>query len=114
MRYLCRPGDFAPICMQPFYKSILANHELYKYTGDYRQELYIDVMSSFRFSFNLNPDWELAGLTAVAASQQSSKQLSKRHHNTASLASLGTNDTVPIQEGVRDMLVKHHLFSWDL
>ena len=23
-------------------------------------------------------------------------------------------DMKPIQEGVRDMLVKHHLFSWDL
>ena len=41
-----------------------------------------------QFAFNLNQDWEL---------------------------STGKKDTVkPLQEGVKDMLVKHHLFSWDL
>lgn len=40
-----------------------------------------------QFSFNLNPDWEL-GLQ---------KELNK-----------------PLREGLRDMLAKHHLFSWNL
>ncbi|GIX69302.1 small G protein signaling modulator 3 [Caerostris extrusa] len=40
-----------------------------------------------QFAFNLNPEWELP----------SKKEPSQ-----------------PLKEGVRDMLVKHHLFSWDL
>lgn len=40
-----------------------------------------------QFAFNLNPDWELP-----AKKEQSQ----------------------PLKDGVRDMLVKHHLFSWDL
>ncbi|KAF4518451.1 hypothetical protein B566_EDAN002106 [Ephemera danica] len=41
-----------------------------------------------QFAFNLNPDWELP-----AARREQSQ---------------------PLKDGVRDMLVKHHLFSWDL
>lgn len=26
----------------------------------------------------------------------------------------GTRNAAPLREGVRDMLIKHHLFSWDL
>jgi hypothetical protein len=44
-----------------------------------------------KFSFNLNPDWELM----VAGGKK--EEL-----------------TTPLQEGVKDMLVTHHLFSWDL
>ncbi|KAL1122962.1 hypothetical protein AAG570_003286 [Ranatra chinensis] len=40
-----------------------------------------------QFAFNLNPDWELPP-----------KKLPSQ----------------PLKDGVRDMLVKHHLFSWDL
>ncbi|XP_043266479.1 small G protein signaling modulator 3 homolog [Venturia canescens] len=40
-----------------------------------------------QFAFNLNPDWELPP---------------KKEHSQ------------PLKDGVRDMLVKHHLFSWDL
>lgn len=40
-----------------------------------------------QFAFNLNPNWELP-------TQREPSQ--------------------PLREGVRDMLVKHHLFSWDL
>ena len=40
-----------------------------------------------QFSFRLNPDWELP---AKKSRQQ------------------------PLRDGVQDMLVKHHLFSWDL
>lgn len=41
-----------------------------------------------QFAFNLNPDWELPPKKGV--------------------------DSQPLKDGVRDMLVKHHLFSWDL
>lgn len=41
-----------------------------------------------QFAFNLSPDWELAPKKGVEAQ--------------------------PLKDGVRDMLVKHHLFSWDL
>lgn len=42
-----------------------------------------------QFAFNLNPDWELPPKKGVGDSQN-------------------------LRDGVRDMLVKHHLFSWDL
>lgn len=42
-----------------------------------------------QFAFNLNPDWELPPKKLPDTSQ-------------------------PLKDGVRDMLVKHHLFSWDL
>ncbi|XP_078347309.1 small G protein signaling modulator 3 homolog isoform X3 [Oculina patagonica] len=41
------------------------------------------------FAFNLNIDWELTGERKTEVTQ-------------------------PMKDGVRDMLVKHHLFSWDL
>lgn len=41
-----------------------------------------------QFAFNLNPDWELPAKKGVQSQ--------------------------PLKDGVRDMLVKHHLFSWDL
>lgn len=41
-----------------------------------------------QLSFNLNPDWE------IPIKKESNSQ--------------------PLKDGVRDMLVKHHLFSWDL
>lgn len=41
-----------------------------------------------QFPFTLNPDWELPPPP--------------------------NQDQRPLREGVRDMLVKHHLFSWDL
>ena len=50
--------------------------------------------ASNRFSFNLNPDWELTGLASAgqksgAPVQQQPTRISQLH-NTASLASLGT------------------------
>lgn len=41
-----------------------------------------------QFAFNLNPDWELPLKLGI--------------------------ESQPLKDGVRDMLVKHHLFSWDL
>lgn len=44
-----------------------------------------------QFAFNLTCDWELP------PDQRQRRMVDK-----------------PLKEGVRDMLVKHHLFSWDL
>lgn len=41
-----------------------------------------------QLSFNLNPDWELPTKKGI--------------------------NNQPLKDGVRDMLVKHHLFSWDI
>jgi len=50
-----------------------------------------------QFSFNLTCDWELRADRAKKVSNVSVEEEGK-----------------PLQEGVKDMLVKHHLFSWDL
>lgn len=47
-----------------------------------------DLRILSQLSFNLNPDWELP------------------------VRKDGNNQ--PLKDGVRDMLVKHHLFSWDI
>ncbi|XP_056646938.1 small G protein signaling modulator 3 homolog [Diorhabda sublineata] len=47
-----------------------------------------DLRILSQLSFNLNPDWELP--------------VKKENNNQ------------PLKDGVRDMLVKHHLFSWDI
>lgn len=47
-----------------------------------------DLRILSQLSFNLNPDWELP--------------VKKESNNQ------------PLKDGVRDMLVKHHLFSWDI
>ncbi|KAL3289699.1 hypothetical protein HHI36_023099 [Cryptolaemus montrouzieri] len=47
-----------------------------------------DLRILSQLSFNLNPDWELP------AKKETNNQ--------------------PLKDGVRDMLVKHHLFSWDI
>ncbi|KAK9723231.1 Variant SH3 domain [Popillia japonica] len=47
-----------------------------------------DLRILSQLSFNLNPDWELP--------------MKKENNNQ------------PLKDGVRDMLVKHHLFSWDI
>jgi len=48
-----------------------------------------DLRLLSQFPFILNPEWELPA--------------NKKNVNR-----------LPLKEGVRDMLVKHHLFSWDL
>uniref|UniRef100_A0A6A7G6W9 Small G protein signaling modulator 3 homolog n=1 Tax=Hirondellea gigas TaxID=1518452 RepID=A0A6A7G6W9_9CRUS len=85
------------------------------------------------FPFNLNPDWELpqprdsssscggsdAGgdrrIRLLGNGSSSSKLL--RSISSSSLGSYTAASNMakqPLREGVRDMLVKHHLFSWDL
>lgn len=53
------------------------------------------------FAFNLNIDWELTSeRKTVVEGYAQQKKLQEV--------------TQPMKDGVRDMLVKHHLFSWDL
>ncbi|XP_068674823.1 small G protein signaling modulator 3-like isoform X1 [Montipora foliosa] len=54
------------------------------------------------FAFNLSIDWELTG--------ESKAQVVDGFGGQKKLQEV----TQPMKDGVRDMLVKHHLFSWDL
>ena len=38
----------------------------------------------------------------------------KKKSNATTIASVTVDQAKPLQDGVKDMLVKHHLFSWDL
>ncbi|XP_048575778.1 small G protein signaling modulator 3 homolog isoform X3 [Nematostella vectensis] len=56
------------------------------------------------FAFNLNVEWELVHTSKVVEALKEDKSLQ-----------VSTKEvTQPMKDGVRDMLVKHHLFSWDL
>ncbi len=61
-----------------------------------------------QFAFNLNPDWELPVVPRVTAA---SRKVAAAIAVAAKTAGIPDK---PLKEGVRDMLVKHHLFSWDL
>lgn len=60
------------------------------YTRKFILMLYIYFLYRLlsQFSFNLSMDWEIPKQTATTFK--------------------------PFKDGVKDMLVKHHLFSWDL
>ncbi|VDD87375.1 unnamed protein product [Enterobius vermicularis] len=58
-----------------------------------------------QFCFNLNPDFEVM----VNPKAKKSNNIQKLR----SASTRGSRDA-PLKEGVRDMLIKHHLFSWDL
>ncbi|VDK42082.1 unnamed protein product [Anisakis simplex] len=67
-----------------------------------------------QFCFNLNVDFEIAGITkpqkngiTVSNSRKKSLAFLRRDSHSNSFEQ-------PLKEGVRDMLIKHHLFSWDL
>ncbi|KAA0202743.1 hypothetical protein HAZT_HAZT000237 [Hyalella azteca] len=82
------------------------------------------------FPFNLNPEWELpqprrstedmtGSRISVLGSGAVSRRSFRRSSSTNSLSSTFDYSSAgaskqPLREGVRDMLVKHHLFSWDL
>ena len=38
----------------------------------------------------------------------------KKKSSASTTASVAVDQAKPLQDGVKDMLVKHHLFSWDL
>lgn len=80
------------------------------------------------FPFNLNPDWELpqssgglggstGSLSILGGGAGVDPRMLRRSMSTNSITSNASSATAkqqPLREGVRDMLVKHHLFSWDL
>ncbi|VDN28584.1 unnamed protein product [Gongylonema pulchrum] len=65
-----------------------------------------------QFSFNLSVDFEVAGIARQKKNLNSmwkKKVLSQMRPET-----IRSSFDQPLKEGVRDMLIKHHLFSWDL
>merc|ERR1719499_80452 len=65
-----------------------------------------------QFSFNLTCDWELKPHLQEGAARESSPR--KKKSSASTTASVAVDQAKPLQDGVKDMLVKHHLFSWDL
>nr|CAB3266036.1 small G protein signaling modulator 3 homolog [Phallusia mammillata] len=69
------------------------------------------------WSFLLSPGWvqikcELRLLSKFTFYLPPDSELPKTKELSAKKSSTGSNES--LKEGVRDMLVKHHLFSWDL
>lgn len=66
-----------------------------------------------QFSFNLSGDWELRSREAGGGDRD---MFGGEKRSSVAMASsvLTVDQTKPLQDGVKDMLVKHHLFSWDL
>ena len=84
------PGqNLSPIFLTTFldsdFTSKLVKKLIYFVAGWVQIKCELRLLS--KFSFNLNPEWELDGKK---------------------------DEAQPIQEGVKDMLITHHLFSWDL
>lgn len=77
-----------------------------------------------QFPFNLNPDLELPPLSDTASAKVAAKlagvpasqALADRVLSIIAWQSgrMSSMPEKPLREGVRDMLVKHHLFSWRL
>ncbi|XP_078611297.1 small G protein signaling modulator 3 homolog isoform X2 [Branchiostoma floridae x Branchiostoma japonicum] len=65
-----------------------------------------------KFSFNLSQDWELPNKKEAAPTKYGEEhQIQKYGEVTQNQVQQVSQ---PLKEGVRDMLVKHHLFSWEL
>lgn len=78
------------------------------------QQIKCELRLLSQFCFNLNPDLEIAD----SGKKNKSTSVSNTHKKKAVsfLRSDSQRSSVeqPLKEGVRDMLIKHHLFSWDL
>ena len=88
--FMSSPGqNLSPIFLTTFldsdFTSKLVKKLIYFVAGWVQIKCELRLLS--KFSFNLNPEWELDGKK---------------------------DEAQPIQEGVKDMLITHHLFSWDL
>lgn len=58
--------------------------------------------------------FELQGETSVHHGKRCSLLLLKSTSLFFKLSLLQEKEQKPLKEGVQDMLVKHHLFSWDI
>uniref|UniRef100_A0A7E4V5X8 RUN and TBC1 domain-containing protein 3 n=1 Tax=Panagrellus redivivus TaxID=6233 RepID=A0A7E4V5X8_PANRE len=89
------------------------------------QQIKCELRLLSQFSFNLSIDLEIlekAGTSSggvvsrlqMLSTGQSKNGFRKSQSIDASLSGASTTNKQPLKEGVRDMLIKHHLFSWDL
>ncbi|VDM38099.1 unnamed protein product [Toxocara canis] len=67
-----------------------------------------------QFCFNLNVEFEIAGVTKNKRNGAVATSLKKKSLPFLRSDSHSSSLEQPLKEGVRDMLIKHHLFSWDL
>ncbi|KAK6110199.1 Rab-GTPase-TBC domain family protein [Brugia pahangi] len=67
-----------------------------------------------QFSFNLSVDYEVADIVRRKKNLNLSKTLKKKAFSNMLPTTIRSSFDQPLKEGVRDMLIKHHLFSWDL
>ncbi|KAL6723099.1 hypothetical protein Aduo_018140 [Ancylostoma duodenale] len=80
------------------------------------RQIKCDLRLLSQFSFNLNVDFEIEGVEkkkkkATGGMMTSTK---KKMMSTVMAGELKLNGEEPLKKGVTDMLIKHHLFSWDL
>ncbi|RCN53584.1 TBC domain protein [Ancylostoma caninum] len=80
------------------------------------RQIKCDLRLLSQFSFNLNVDFEIEGIEkkkkkATGGMMTSTK---KKMMSTVMAGELKPNGEEPLKKGVTDMLIKHHLFSWDL
>ncbi|KAK6033171.1 RUN domain protein [Ostertagia ostertagi] len=80
------------------------------------RQIKCDLRLLSQFSFNLSVDFEIEGIEkkkkkAGAGMMSSAK---KKMLSTVMAGELKPNGEEPLKKGVTDMLIKHHLFSWDL
>ncbi|KHJ76788.1 hypothetical protein OESDEN_23593, partial [Oesophagostomum dentatum] len=75
-----------------------------------------DLRLLSQFSFNLNVDFEIEGVEKKKKKSSTGMMTStkKKLLSTVMAGELKQNGEEPLKKGVTDMLIKHHLFSWDL
>ncbi|VDK58357.1 unnamed protein product [Cylicostephanus goldi] len=81
----------------------------------YRSAIKCDLRLLSQFSFNLNVDFEIEGMEKkkkTAPGMMTS--MKKKIMSTVMTGEHKQNGEEPLKKGVTDMLIKHHLFSWDL
>ncbi|VDK72926.1 unnamed protein product [Litomosoides sigmodontis] len=67
-----------------------------------------------QFSFNLSVDYEVADIVRKKRNLTLNETLKKKAFSNMLPSTIRSSFDQPLKEGVRDMLIKHHLFSWDL
>uniref|UniRef100_A0A915PXL9 RUN and TBC1 domain-containing protein 3 n=1 Tax=Setaria digitata TaxID=48799 RepID=A0A915PXL9_9BILA len=67
-----------------------------------------------QFSFNLSVDYEVADIVKRKKNLNLNDTLKKKTFSNMLPSTIRSSFDQPLKEDVRDMLIKHHLFSWDL
>ncbi|KAK6766285.1 hypothetical protein RB195_025901 [Necator americanus] len=80
------------------------------------RQIKCDLRLLSQFSFNLSVDFEIEGIEKKKKKSSTGMMTStkKKMLSTVMAGELKQNGEEPLKKGVTDMLIKHHLFSWDL